>query len=112
MAKYVCLFSYSSDSAAGLLQHPADRAEAVGKLFKAAGGRLESYYWMFGPYDGMAIVDVPDARAMAAGALAVLSSGALKTLQSYELIPHEDITAIEQSARELVGSYQTPAQSQ
>lgn len=111
MAKYMVLFSYTAEAVAGMEQHPSDRADAVTKLFEAAGGRLESFYWMLGPYDGMLVAEVPDARAMASTALAVVGSHALKTFETYELIPHEDIAGIERKAIEIARSYQSPTQS-
>ena len=61
MAKYMVLFSYTADAVAGMERHPRDRAEAVTKLIEAAGGRLESFHWMLGPYDGMFVAEMPDA---------------------------------------------------
>jgi uncharacterized protein with GYD domain len=111
VAKYMVLFSYTADAVAGMEQHPSDRADAVTKLLEAAGGRLKSFHWMLGPYDGMLTAEVPDARAMASIALAVVGSHALKTFETYELIPHGDIAGIEQKAREVARGYQSPIQS-
>ena len=108
MAKYVILASYSDDAVSHMLTHPADRAVAVNKLIEAAGGKMESFHWMFGPYDALVIVDVPGPKALAACALAVISTHALKKFESYELIPHADIAAIEEQARSVAQSYQPP----
>jgi hypothetical protein len=48
---------------------------------------------------------------MAAASLAVVVSRALKTFESCEPIPHEDIARMEQKAKGLAGSYQSPTQS-
>jgi uncharacterized protein with GYD domain len=111
VAKYMVLFSYTADAVAGMEQHPSDRADAVTKLLEAAGGRLESFYWMLGPYDGMLVAEAPNAGVMASIALAVVGSHALKTFETYELIPHEDIAGIEEKAREVARSYQSPTQA-
>jgi uncharacterized protein with GYD domain len=71
MTKYLVLFSYTDGAVANMLEHPSDRAVAVTKLCEAAGGRLESFHWMLGPYDGALIAEVPDAKAMASIAMAV-----------------------------------------
>lgn len=111
MAKYMVLFSHSTDAVAAMEQHPRDRAEAVTKLVEAGGGRLESFYRMLGSYDGMLVAEMPDARAMASTALAVVGSRALKTIESYELLPHENIAGIEEKAQEIARSYQSPTQA-
>jgi uncharacterized protein with GYD domain len=108
MVKYLILASYSDDSVSGMLKHPADRATAVTKLCEAAGGRLESFHWMFGPFDAAVVVEMPDSRAMAAMALAVIGSHALKKFESYELIAHQDIAGIEEKARDVASSYVAP----
>ena len=48
---------------------------------------------------------------MASTALAVVGSHALKTFESYELIPHADIAGIEAKAREVARSYESPIES-
>jgi uncharacterized protein with GYD domain len=110
MAKYVILASYSDDAVSHMMEHPADRATAVTKLVEAAGGKLESFHWMFGPYDALVIVDVPGPKALAATALAVISSHALKKFESYELVSHQEIAGIESMARDIRKSYQPPGE--
>ena len=110
MAKYAILFAYSDDAVHNMLQHPSDRATAVKALIEGAGGQLDDFFWMLGPYDGIAIADMPDAQAIAATALAVISTHALKRFETYELIPHADIAAIEEKARNIRQSYQPPGE--
>jgi uncharacterized protein with GYD domain len=112
MTKYVVLASYSDPAVSMMLKHPSDRAHAVKKLAEAAGGKMESLHWMFGPYDALVILDMPDASAMAAVALAVISSHALKRFETYELIPHADIPGIEDKARAVFEQYQPPGQEE
>ena len=68
MAKYLTFFSYTGEAAARLVGYPEDRAKAARAVIEGAGGRLETFYWMFGDYDGFVIYEVPDART--AGAVA------------------------------------------
>lgn len=110
MTKYLVLFSYSDSAVGNMLEHPSDRAGAVSKLCEAAGGRLESFHWMLGPYDGALIADVPDGKAMASIAMAVIGAHALKTFETYELLRHEDIAEIERTARQVAQSYTPPGQ--
>ena len=62
MAKYVILFSLTGETARRFVANPSDRAAVVRELAESAGGSLESYYWMFGQYDGLAVFSLPDSQ--------------------------------------------------
>jgi uncharacterized protein with GYD domain len=53
-AKYLVLFSLTGETIKRFLAKPSDRAAVVRELAESVGGSLESYYWMFGQYDGAA----------------------------------------------------------
>ncbi|MGH2363331.1 MAG: GYD domain-containing protein [Chloroflexota bacterium] len=108
MPKFVALFSVESAALSRLIEHPEDRKGAVGKLVEVAGGKLLEYFWMFGQYDGMVIMEVPDSKTAAAIILAVASTGAFKHLETHELIDSGDLVAIADKAQALRGSYRAP----
>ena len=110
MPKFISLFSLTSDTLARFIEHPEDRRGAVARAAEAAGGRLEAYYWMFGPYDGLVIFEAPDAAAAAAAVLATTSSGAFKHFETHELIEAADLVTILQQAQTLRPSYRPPGQ--
>ena len=47
---------------------------------------MESYYVMFGAWDGFVIFEVPDSSAAAAVSLAVTSTGAFASIETHQLI--------------------------
>jgi uncharacterized protein with GYD domain len=106
VAKYLVLFSLTSEAIKGFVAKPSDRAAVVQKLAESAGGRLESYYWMFGQYDGVGVLELPDSHTMAAFSLAVTGSGAFTHLETHELIEASDLAAIAERARGI--TYQPP----
>lgn len=106
MAKYLVLFSLTSESAKRFIARPSDRAAVVREVAESAGGSLESYYWMFGQYDGVAVFNLPDSRSMAAVSLAITGSGALSRFETHELIESGDLTAIAERAKGI--TYQPP----
>ena len=108
MRKYLVLFSFSGEAMGRFVQNPSDRAEVVRKLAAGIGGNLESYYWMFGQYDGLAIVAAPDSDSAAAFSLAVTGTGSFKHFETHELIESSDLIRISQRAKELQSSYQAP----
>jgi uncharacterized protein with GYD domain len=86
MAKFVVFFRFKPETIKAMMANPSDRAAAVSSLCEAAGARMESYYVMFGDWDGMVIVEGTDSRAAAAVSLAVSSSGAFAQLSTHELL--------------------------
>jgi uncharacterized protein with GYD domain len=61
MVKYLALFNFGSDAIRRFVASPSDRTAVVKELVESVEGRLECYYWMFGQYDGMAVIEMPDA---------------------------------------------------
>ena len=106
VAKYLVLFSLTSEAIKRFVAKPSDRAAVIQELAASAGGRLESYYWMFGQYDGVGVLELPDSRTMAAFSLAVTGSGAFTHLETHELIEASDLAAIAERARGI--TYQPP----
>ena len=54
--------SLTSETAKRFIAKPSDRA-AGREVAESAGGSLESYYWMFGQYDGAAVFDLPGSHS-------------------------------------------------
>ena len=106
MAKYLVLFGLTSETMKRFVAKPSDRAAVVQQLAESAGGSLESYYWMFGQYDGAGVFVLPDSHTMAAVSLAATSSGAFTRFETHELIESSDLTAIAERAKGI--SYQPP----
>ena len=108
MPKYVVFFGVTSDALARFIDRPEDRRGPVRAIAEAAGGRLESYYWMFGQYDGLAIVDLPDSASAAVVALAAASSGAFRLFETHELIEADDLVGILERAQKARPTYRPP----
>ena len=106
VAKYLLLFSLTSEAISRFVAKPSDRAAVVRQLAESVGGDLESYYWMFGQYDGAAIVSLPDSHTAAALSMAVTASGAFRGFETHELIEASDLTSIAERARGI--TYQAP----
>lgn len=106
MAKYVILFGLTGETAKRFVAAPSDRASVVRDLAESAGGSLESYYWMLGQYDGLAIFELPDSQTAAALSLAATGSGAFTTFETHELIEAGDLIQIAERAKGI--SYRPP----
>ena len=104
MASFMVQFSYTEQGVKGLIKEGgSNRREATEKLVKSLGGKLVAYYFAFGDYDGIAIVEGVDNVETAAAALIVGASGAVKTKTTVLLTPDEVDKAAKKS-----GNYRPP----
>ena len=106
VAKYLVLFNLTSEAIKGFVAKPSDRSAVVQKLAESVGGSLESYYWMFGQYDGAGVFVLPDSHTAAAISFAATSSGAFTRFETHELIEASDLAAIAERTRGI--TYQPP----
>ena len=74
MARYLIEAAYSRQGISDLIKTPQDRAEAIRPVVEGMGGKMESFYFAFGDYDAVVIVELPDNVTAAALAMAVGSS--------------------------------------
>jgi uncharacterized protein with GYD domain len=94
MPKYLMHVNYLAEGTKGLLaEGGTTRREVARKLFKSAGGKLESFYYAFGDTDVYLIADMPDHVSMAALALTINASGVVAVKKTTVLLTPEDIDA-------------------
>ena len=110
MPKYLALFSYSEEAIAAMIENPADREVAVRQVAESVGARLESFYWMRGQFDGMAVIDAPDSITMAGIETAVKSSGVVRS-ETHDLFSADDIGHILERAHVARANFTRPGQS-
>ena len=108
MPKFLALFSYSNEAIAAMIDNPADREAAVRRVVESVGARLESFSWMRGQFDGMAVIDAPDSITMAGIESAVKGSGAAIHSETHDLFASDDIHAILDKAREARANFTEP----
>lgn len=90
MAKFLVQVSYSADGARGLRKDGGTRrVKVVTKAVESIGATIESFYFSFGAYDAVLVVDAPDSASVAALSLAVTASGAGHLVTTPLLTPDE-----------------------
>jgi uncharacterized protein with GYD domain len=106
MASFLIQFSYTAEGVKGLLKEGGSkRREATEQLIKSVGGRLVAYYFAFGEYDGIVIVDGVENADAAAASLTAAASGAVRTKTTVLITPDE----IDRAARKNA-AYRAPGQ--
>lgn len=95
MAKFLFEATYGPDGVRGLLDQGAKRRiAAVKATVKQLGGKVEAFYFAFGPVDAYLILELPDAAAANALALAVNQSGTVSVTTTVLLTPDDVDEAI------------------
>jgi uncharacterized protein with GYD domain len=92
-------FSYKSETAGNLLKNPEDRSKVVGKLIEQLGGKLLSFYYSFGDYDGIIIVDMPDIKSLAASSIVSFAGGGTTKIKTTILFTVQEAMEAMQKAK-------------
>ena len=90
MALYMVQAAYTTEALATMAKHPQDRSIPVKELIQKLGGQMMGFYYCFGEYDAVGLVELPDDSAATAFALAVASPGHLKTYKTTKLFTVEE----------------------
>ncbi len=100
MAYYMCQVSYTRDSIQTLIKKPHDRSGVVRAAVEKLGGKLHGFWYAFGQYDAVLILEMPDNTAAAALPLAAAAGGAISASNTTVLLsPTEAIGAMKLAAR-------------
>lgn len=86
MAHYLIEVGYTPQSWSNQVDSAANVVDRISPALKACGAKLESVYYAFGDVDLVAIIDFKAPEDAAAFALAVTSSGALRTYKTTPLM--------------------------
>jgi uncharacterized protein with GYD domain len=96
---------FTQDGVSGMLNKPQNRAEAVGKLVEAYGGKLVSYHMLMnGDIDFFIISDIPDdkiADIAIVNSMLVRAYGAIETISTVAAVQAEDAVAHMKKAKEM-----------
>ena len=90
MAFYLLQAAYTPEAWANLTRHPQDREQAVRPVVERLGGSVQGFWWSFGEYDAVVVVQMPDNVSAAAFSIAASASGALKAAKTTPLISIEE----------------------
>ncbi len=101
MPLFMVQFSYTAEAWAALARNPEDRSEAVRGLAESMGGRLVSFHYSFGDYDGVLMIEAPDEKAVASMVLASVSVGHVKSIKTTTLLTVEDTVEVLRRAGEV-----------
>ena len=98
MPSYLLQVAYASEGWAALVKNPQDRTKVVRQPIEKLGGRVNDFWFSFGDYDVVGVVEFPDNVSAAAIAIAFAAGGACKSVRTTPLLTSaEAIEAIKKA---------------
>jgi uncharacterized protein with GYD domain len=79
MPKYVLLLNWTEQGVKNV-KDTVNRYQAAKQLVESRGGSFDAIYWTAGPYDLVAVTDVPDEETGTAINLQLAATGNLRTI--------------------------------
>jgi len=101
-------WTYKDQQVRSLLLESTDRSEVVRVAIEAFGGTLQSFYYCFGSYDGLAISKFPDHETALAAVLAITGQGRINALQTTVLLSAEEGLKAMRQASDAIKDRQAP----
>jgi uncharacterized protein with GYD domain len=105
---YLYQLAYSSEAIKGLVATPSDRKAAAAKLAESMGGKPHEFFFCFGEYDVVCVVEAPSDAAWAAAALTVSSAGTVSKAVTTKLLTVEEAMEAMRTAGKVSGAYRPP----
>ena len=90
MPLYLGRFSYTTDAMRALMNEPQDRSAAAREVAESLGGKLVGFWFAFGEFDGVFLMEAPDNASAAALAMAVGAGGALSEIETTVLLDMDE----------------------
>ena len=103
---YMTQFAYTAEAWKSLVKKPEDRAAVLAKHAEGLGGRVLSFYYCMGEYDGVVIFQAPDEVTAASILFTTISPGHLKATKTTALLTVEDAMGAMRKAN--AGAYPAP----
>ena len=106
MPVYLMRFSYTPETWSRLIENPEDRRDAARAYLEQVGGALHGFWYGFGEYDGVVIVEAPDEKAMTGFIATALGAGHIRATKTTVLMTPKD--AMEALGRSKGTTFQAP----
>jgi len=91
MPHFLIQFSYASRSIKSLVDRPElDHAGQASAMVASLGGKLLGYWYSFGEFDGVALIEAADNSVAAALAMAIGGTGEVSKLQTSVLLTMDE----------------------
>ena len=107
MPMYLARFNYTPDAVKALLDQPQDRSAAARELAESLGCKLLGFWYAFGEFDGVFLMEAPDNASAAAVPMAVGAAGAVSSVETTVLLDMDE--AQEAMRKAATATYRPPS---
>jgi uncharacterized protein with GYD domain len=108
MPFYLFQWQYKDPAIKAMTDTPQDRPEELRKAVAAFGGRMHQFFFAFGEYDGVSIVEFPNNESCAACAVTLAGAGANTVLRTTVLLTANEGQAAMLRASSVRHGYRPP----
>ncbi len=108
MGHYLIRWQLTPVSTATLVAAPQLRSSTARLLADAFGGKLESYYFSLGEWDGMLVAEFPDNKTATAYSMAATATGAFTRFETTVLLDPDEGEQAMQMAHDTKSLYRPP----
>jgi uncharacterized protein with GYD domain len=108
MPHYLLQWTYKDPQIKALVETPQDRKAELQKVVESHHGTLHDFYFAFGKFDGIAIVEFPEVESCAACVLTLEAAGTNSVLETTVLITADEGRRAMVRASSTVATYQPP----
>ena len=108
MVWFLVRFQFTSTSAKAMIENPHDRSGPARMLVESFGGKMHHYFFSFGDYDGVGIIEFPDNKSAAAFSMKAGSTGAFSKFETTVLMPTAEAEAAMRQARDTKSAFRPP----
>ena len=104
MPFYLSQWNYKDTTFRQMILEKQNRQEVVRVAIEAFNGRLLSFFYCFGEYDGMCISEFVDNETAQACLMSVFGQGNVQRIRSTPLLTQEEVNSSIQKARHAIRS--------
>src|SRR3974377_256424 len=108
MPYYLFQWQYKDPAIKAMVETPQDRAGGLRRAGEACGGRMHQFFFAFGEYDGISIVEFPNNESCAACAIILAGAGGPATLRTTVLLTANEGQAAMLRASSVSHGYRPP----
>jgi uncharacterized protein with GYD domain len=108
MPFYLFQWQYKDSAIKAIVENPQDRQAELRKAVEAFGGRMHQFFFAFGEFDGISIVEFPNNESCAACAVTLSGAGANTSLRTTVLLTADEGQTAHAWASSVRHGYQSP----
>jgi len=108
MPYYLFQWKYKDEATKAMIEAPQDRPAELRKAVEAFGGSVHQFFFAFGDYDGVSIVEFPNNESCAACVVTLTGAGANVALRTTVLLTANEGQAAMWRANSVQSGYRPP----